>query len=89
MNGLKVAGYYGDDLYKNGVKTPSPPDQKDGLEASLHPAEDDVDRRQGANVVTHNGFDFDGSRLASEMLRGRVENGDVVNVFIDSQKVAN
>jgi hypothetical protein len=34
-------------------------------------------------------FDFDASRLASVMLRNRTENDAVINVFIDSLKLAN
>jgi hypothetical protein len=71
------------------VKIPNPPDQKDGLEAFLHFLDDDMNRGQGVNRVAHNGFGLDAPRLVSAMLRNRVENDDVINVFIDSAKLAN
>jgi hypothetical protein len=75
-------------VHEDGVKTPSSPDQKDGLEDALHPADDGADRGQGVNCVTHKVFDLEASRLVAEVGRICAENDDVINVFIDSLKLA-
>jgi hypothetical protein len=38
--------------------------------------------------VTHNVFDLEASRLVSDVVRNRVEDDDVITVFIDSLKLA-